>query len=42
MQQKYIGYSTIEQGKHLEAGYFFYYDTYINGKKRFVNVKIHK
>ncbi len=38
----YLGWSLVEEGKHPETAYFFYYSTTINKKKQFVNVKIHK
>lgn len=39
---KYLGWSKIDSGKHLESAYFFYYSTIINSVERYINVKIHK
>ena len=38
---KYIGYSKVQEGKHKEATFFYYYETYIGGVKRFVNCEFH-
>ena len=39
---QYIGWAWPEPGKHGEADVFMYYWRTIGGKKRFINVILHK